>query len=326
MLRSDLIQVNFMQPLLRRLQDEGCNTEKLLRASQLHHYNTAESSSFIPLQLLYRLFEEVRQQEGVDSFLGNFDETIRFQGMRDYSMLFTSTTDLLGASQLAIRYAGCYNTGERDRLEIKGPEAKFTIELVDADMPGKAQFVEIHTALLLSFIQHACGVEWAPREIHLPLATAPDLSNYLPEGHQVCLLLNQPHIAFVFPTEVLHTVLPEGLDSQPNELLIQLSHIRGKLEQLFRSTQPGFIPTLAHAASVFDMSPRSLQLLLGQEGTTYSEVLDNWRFSTGVRSVAEGRLTLKEISLELGYLKVQNFHRAFKRWTGTSPLQYREIA
>ena len=98
----------------------------------------------------------------------------------------------------------------------------------------------------------------------------------------------------------------------------------GKLEQLFESAQPGFVPTLGYASNVFGMSPRSFQLKLKSENTTYSELLEEWRLRKALEKIGDNSLSIKELSVLLGYHNVQNFHRAFRRWTKTTPHRYRE--
>ena len=320
--RSDVIQVNFFQPFLERLKLDGRNVESLTRKAQLNHYDLENGDNFVPLPLMYRLFEEIKKVYNIDSFLPFFGDTIRYKGMEDYASLFSART-LLGACNYAVNYAHCHNTAEKDRLEINGDKARFIIEFLDKDQPGKEQLIEIHIGLLLSFTQLACGQDWTPDEIYLPLNSLPDLSDYLPPDHQVIIRLNQPYIALVYPTELLKTPFHRSPHSEPAELLAQMNSMSGRLEQLFESAHSGFVPTLRFAANVFGMSPRSLQLKLKAENTSYSEILEAWRFQKAIEKVRENSLTIRELSEQLGYHNVQNFHRAFKRWTSTTPSRYR---
>jgi AraC-like DNA-binding protein len=79
-------------------------------------------------------------------------------------------------------------------------------------------------------------------------------------------------------------------------------------------------------ARALHMSRRTLARRLDDEGTTFSEVLDSHRRELGMRYVARSSLTLYEISERLGFSQVQGFGRAFRRWTGRPPLEYRNAA
>jgi AraC-like DNA-binding protein len=71
------------------------------------------------------------------------------------------------------------------------------------------------------------------------------------------------------------------------------------------------------------MSPRTLQRRLELEGTTFSEVLDRARLEAARGLLADRDLPLAKVSARLGFSDVATFSRAFKRWTGMPPGQWR---
>jgi AraC-like DNA-binding protein len=71
------------------------------------------------------------------------------------------------------------------------------------------------------------------------------------------------------------------------------------------------------------MSPRTLGRRLAEEGTTFSELLDDLRRQLALRYVGTETHGLSEVAFLLGFSDVAAFYRAFKRWTGRTPLQYR---
>jgi AraC-like DNA-binding protein len=82
-------------------------------------------------------------------------------------------------------------------------------------------------------------------------------------------------------------------------------------------------PTSSTVARTLRMSRRTLARRLALEGTTFSALLDERRRSTAQRLLTKN-MSLTEIATRLGFVHVQAFHRAFKRWTGSSPNRYRE--
>lgn len=83
------------------------------------------------------------------------------------------------------------------------------------------------------------------------------------------------------------------------------------------------IPGQEEVAANFNISARSLQRKLREEGTTYQELSDRVRKSLAVHYIRSGNYQLKEISGMLGYNELSAFTRAFKRWTGQAPAHYR---
>jgi AraC-like DNA-binding protein len=82
-------------------------------------------------------------------------------------------------------------------------------------------------------------------------------------------------------------------------------------------------PSVTHIAPRLHMSPRTLERKLEREGTTFSLLLDDLRKRLALRYVGSNDLELAEIAFLLGFARTTGFHRAFKRWTGETPLHYR---
>lgn len=76
-------------------------------------------------------------------------------------------------------------------------------------------------------------------------------------------------------------------------------------------------------ADHLSMSVATLRRRLGDEGTTYAEVVDDIRKQLADRYLKERALTVSEIAFLLGFANVTAFHRAFKRWRGMPPAAYR---
>ena len=74
------------------------------------------------------------------------------------------------------------------------------------------------------------------------------------------------------------------------------------------------------------MSERSLQRRLEAEGTRFAALVDAVRKDLALRYLADPRLALGEVAYLLGFAEPSPFHRAFKRWTGTTPAAMRRGA
>ena len=72
------------------------------------------------------------------------------------------------------------------------------------------------------------------------------------------------------------------------------------------------------------MSSRTMRRHLQKENLTYQELVDEVRFEKAKAYLLHQRMTQGEISFLLGFQDVSNFVKAFKRWTGMTPGEYRE--
>jgi len=82
-------------------------------------------------------------------------------------------------------------------------------------------------------------------------------------------------------------------------------------------------PTLVRIAARLRMSKRTLQRRLGDAGTSLQVLIDDARRTRSLRALAEPGASISEVSYRLGFTEVSAFHRAFKRWTGSTPMGYR---
>ncbi|MEM6447572.1 MAG: helix-turn-helix domain-containing protein, partial [Cyanobacteria bacterium P01_D01_bin.123] len=76
-------------------------------------------------------------------------------------------------------------------------------------------------------------------------------------------------------------------------------------------------------AQKMNMSLRSLQRLARGEGYTVGQILENTREKKARRLLINSTLSIEAISNLLGYSDSRSFRRAFKRWTGYSPAEFR---
>lgn len=77
-------------------------------------------------------------------------------------------------------------------------------------------------------------------------------------------------------------------------------------------------------AKMLGTSLRSLQRTLRRAKTNFSTLLDEARLARSRRLLTDQALAIYEIAFLLGYSDTSSFYRAFKRWTGDSPEQYRQ--
>jgi AraC-like DNA-binding protein len=82
--------------------------------------------------------------------------------------------------------------------------------------------------------------------------------------------------------------------------------------------------TATQVASDLAMSRRTLHRKLAEAGTTWQQLVDATRRDMALRMIEDPRRTIGEITFELGFSQQSAFARAFRRWAGTSPTQYRD--
>jgi len=74
------------------------------------------------------------------------------------------------------------------------------------------------------------------------------------------------------------------------------------------------------------LSQRTLQRRLSDEGTTFARIVDRTRRELSEHYLTEPNVAAFEVAFLLGYSEPSAFHRAFRRWTGMTPQEFRRRA
>lgn len=82
-------------------------------------------------------------------------------------------------------------------------------------------------------------------------------------------------------------------------------------------------PTILTTAEFVGMSVRTLQRRLAQAGVSHHVLVAQARFATAAAVLERTDAKILELALDLGYSDHANFTRAFRRWAGCAPREYR---
>jgi AraC-like DNA-binding protein len=95
--------------------------------------------------------------------------------------------------------------------------------------------------------------------------------------------------------------------------------IRARLRDLLRDSKS----EAPHVARLLGLSERSLHRKLAAEGRSFQDILDDFRAAESQRLLIQGQRGLSEIAAEMGFSEQSAWARAFRRWTGSSPTEWR---
>lgn len=84
------------------------------------------------------------------------------------------------------------------------------------------------------------------------------------------------------------------------------------------------LPTLEEVADTLHVSTRTLKRRLQEEGRNFRALVDHVLCERATQMLQEEGLSVSEVAYRLGYNDVSNFSRAFRRWTGQSPSDFRK--
>jgi AraC-like DNA-binding protein len=94
-------------------------------------------------------------------------------------------------------------------------------------------------------------------------------------------------------------------------------------EAIRASIDDAGLPRKERVAEMLGLNPRTLLRRLQDEQTTYQDVLDGLRREMAMDLLRNSRMTQADIAARLGFAEIRSFQRCFRRWTGTTPGDYR---
>lgn len=103
----------------------------------------------------------------------------------------------------------------------------------------------------------------------------------------------------------------------PPEALVQ------DLRRWIATHLQGRLPTRAEAAQALGLSPRTLARRMQQQQLDFSTLLDDARREAALQAVGNSSQALADVGQHLGFAEPSTFWRAFRRWTGMTPAQWR---
>jgi AraC-like DNA-binding protein len=249
-------------------------------------------------------------------------------------------TEYLARTQPTVRSA--LDTYDR-YLPLLGDAMNVSVEVCDANIIMRLRFdpqLEIHEAayefaLAIGVLRsrRVTGIsDLAPISVHFMHAQPASI-----ERHKAlfrCPIYFGADVThIVFPKQNLELRLP-GRDPVLSDLLArhadaQLEHFPRQADlaaqvRMLLGTQVRLSEASApRVAKRLGIGVRTLSRRLDVERTSFREILDEVRKQIAIRELAHGARSIAALSDRLGYATPQAFHRAFKRWTGRTPLQMR---
>ncbi|WXA97975.1 AraC family transcriptional regulator [Pendulispora brunnea] len=193
--------------------------------------------------------------------------------------------------------------------------------------------VEFGLAMLQRQFERLCGTPLAPREVTFSHAARYPVSPY-EAFFRTGVRFEQPRDALLFDNDVLDGSIRESdpgllryLEAHATRLLAALPPVEApivnQVRRLLSVQLDGEPPTLATVARRLAMSTRTLHRRLAAAGTSFQSVLTEVRYTSALRLLREETGNPTDVAFMLGYADLPSFYRAFKRWTGQTPQQWR---
>jgi AraC-like DNA-binding protein len=163
--------------------------------------------------------------------------------------------------------------------------------------PGHGHFYEEFLQCDVDFEQNRSGFSFNRKYLRKPIVrTKTELDNWLRES----------------PADLLY--LPGRETSALAQIKVELKH---ELDRRMR------FPAFETICDALTTSPQVLRRRLVEEGTSYQQIKDTVRRELALELLSKREINIADIAERTGFTEPAAFSRAFKKWCGVSPAQYR---
>ncbi len=316
--------------ILRAIEAHGVDAPQLAREAGIDPESLEDPDARVPREALTRLWQLAVEATG-DACFGltatRYTAQTTFHAL-GYAVLASST--LKDSLERVIRYRRMVGDVLELRLEEAGDHYRL---IIDVSAPPGAPFeaVDAVAALCVRQARLLCGdPRFSPTEVSLQRPAPADTEPFA-KMFRCPVRFSQPCNSVEYKREDLERRLPAGnaeLARQNDEVIVrylarlETARVTNKVQQALLESLPDGAPSKETVARKLGMSARTLQRHLGDEGTSYKELLDAARMTLARNYIVEGRLSVTDIAFMVGFADTSTFSRAFKRWTGQSPSGY----
>jgi AraC-like DNA-binding protein len=142
----------------------------------------------------------------------------------------------------------------------------------------------------------------------------------------------QPYNEFLFthayldlPLQFANEDIARLCEQRCAQLVKELTEKQGLVQNVYRmlAINPGCPPHLPQIAKHLYMSERTLRRRLAEEGTSFQQIVQNFRMELAKEYLLSTDLPVSEISNLVGYSEPANFHRAFCKRYSVTPNRFR---
>lgn len=318
--------------VLQKTGDYGLDRGELLRQAGLSEAEISDPDSRVEVSKTWNLWRSVIERvddHALGLHIGEAIEVRQF-GLVGYAMYYSHSL-AEGLHRLA-RYSHIISKALQFVFE-PGPErARLAFEHLHP-FDSTQHPADARLAAILKAVREITATPIVPVEVWFPYGRPENITEHQRffaaplkfEQERATLFLRTPDLQQ--PIVAADIALSGYLDRLAREVLQSIDNadsLTAKVRQALWTELSNGKPTIGKVARVLGVSTRTLQRRLGQEGSSFAGVLEEFRREMSVRLLRDRGLAVYEVAFLLGYSEPSTFFRAFRRWIGMAPQEYRK--
>lgn len=313
----------------------GMDTAPLLAVAGLTRVELNDPDARIPVEKMTALWREAHARAGDPDLALHAAEALPFGAYAVIDFMARTSGSVRAALERISRYFPLINNVVELPIAVSGEHIR--LDMVDRRGPGKLPraYAEYTLAAVVLRTRKASSVEFPLVRVDFAHEAPADPREHV-RIFGCPVSFEAERTGFVLARAVADAPLERGdsglvavLERHAQMLLAQLPRVSDAIGQLRATIQrelEGGDPSLDNVARQLGTSRRSLQRRLADESLTYAQVLDEVRSTMARAYLSQRELSIAEVAYLLGFSEQSSFTRAFRRWTGTSPAEFRRAS
>ncbi|WP_283786785.1 AraC family transcriptional regulator [Bermanella sp. WJH001] len=245
--------------------------------------------------------------------------------------LFLSSQTFGDGLNRALNYQRLLSDVAQSYLDVNGEQASLVFDTALGDEVDH-HFIECIIFGVIRFFKSITQDQFSPSMIQLIFDEPSNKAEY-ERVFQCSVEFNRPKNVIVFPSAILEFqsqhAEPDLIDlhqevAQAHVEKIEKQDLVYQIRQVLSEHLDKKEVSLELVAQSLGLSPRSLRSQLSALDTSFNQVLSEYRTFLAKRLLERTQEPVEEICYLLGFSEVSAFYRAFKRWTGMTPIEYRK--
>lgn len=330
--------VYLTRSLIQFAAHQGLEVEQLCFKVGLDPIILTTPDQRIPASIHYAVWREVANQTGDENLGLHFGEAFNVGSYGILGYVLLNCQSVADVFEKFCRYTYLFCNGVPSQLWVSEGmaflECDFTSKLTfNHDQIEESRYdAECVFAATLAAIKSLTGKELRPSMVSFRHASPVDISEYQ-RIFQTDLKFSMPFNRLAFNAAYLDwLVLSSNASLLPlfeQQADTMLGNLNGgdrytpKVAHLIAEHLKGELPKIDAIAAELSISRRHLQRELQAEGTSFQKLLDQTRQELALRHLENPTFSIHDIAFLLGFSAPSAFNRAFKRWTGKPPRDYR---
>jgi AraC-like DNA-binding protein len=325
--------IGFVRTLLQCVERAGVDRAEFLRTAAFDVARLDDHDGRISIEEYDVLQDLARDRTGDPAFALRMGEEANFAAFDIVPHLVAHASTLRDALEACVRFQPILSDAPPSTLSEKGDTATLRWGVVRSTPRAEQMRAELSLAGLMRLLRYFAGAGALPLRVSFEHAAPPHRAEYarIFGGRE---RFRQPYNGMTLDRSLLdreqidrHPQFYGLLRSQAERELFRVRAPVGHADRLRRylaARVDGRLPGMTAVARALEMSVRSLRRRLTEEGVSYRDLVDEARGTIAQRMLGDASRSIKETAHAMGFSDPRAFHRAFRRWTGTTPRQYRE--